>query len=80
MRNLKSVHLVTTGDLLNPQLEGFLGSNRPLIQSGKCPRVYRKLNEALRKIKKTKVRGILKLALSALYFITLLYFLTLLLL
>jgi len=80
MRNLKSVHLVTAEDLLKPQLEGFLGANLPSIHSTKRFQINRKLKETSEKVKKAKVRGMLKLALSAMYLVTLVYFLTVLLL
>jgi hypothetical protein len=72
MKNLESVHLVTAEDLLNPQLEGFWGANIPSIHSKNRFHTYKKL-------KKAKVIGKLKLALSAMYLMTLVYFLTVLL-
>ena len=80
MKNLISVHLVTAEDFLKPQLEGFLDSNLPLIHSRKHLRVYRKHKEVSIKIKKANVRGMLKLALSVVYFMALVYFLTVILL
>ena len=79
MRNLKSAHVVNAGNLLKPELEGFLDSNLPSIHSHKRPQVYRKLKEALKKIKSDNIRGKLKLAFSVMYFIALIYFLTVLL-
>lgn len=79
MKNLKSVHLVTAEDLLNPQFEGLLGANLPSIHSKKRFHVYKKLKEVSGKLKKAKVRGKLKLALSVIYSLALVYFLTVLL-
>ena len=80
MKNLKSVHLVTAEDLLNPQLEGLLGANLPSIHSKKRIDVYRKIKETFGKLKEVEVKGKLKLALSVIYSMALVYFLTMLLL
>lgn len=80
MKNLESVHLVTAEDLLNPQLEGFWGANIPSIHSKKRPHIYKKFKEAVEKIKKARVNVKLKLALSVIYSMALVYFLTVLLL
>jgi hypothetical protein len=79
MKNLKSVHLVTAEDLLNPQLEGFLVAKLPSIHSKNRFHTYKKLKEESEKLNKAKVVGKLKLALSAMYLMTLVYFLTVLL-
>lgn len=79
MRNLKSVHLINAEELLKTQLEGFLRTNIPSINSTKRPRLYIKLKEASEKIKKTQIKGKLKLALSLIYSMALVYFLTILL-
>ena len=79
MRILKSVHLVTAEDLINPQLEGFSGANLHSIRSKKRPHIYFELKEAIGKIRKVQLTGKLKLALSVMYLMTLVYFLTMLL-
>ena len=79
MRNLKSAQVVNVGNLFNPEREGYLGLDLPLVHSKKQPQVYRKLKEASRRLRAVNVRGRIKLALSVMYFITLVYFLTLLL-
>ena len=80
MRNLKSVHRVTTEDLLKSQLEGFLGANLSSIHSRKQFQIFSELKGISGKINKAKVRGMLKLSLSVIYSMALVYFLTILLL
>lgn len=79
MRNLKSAQVVNVGNLFNPEREGYLGLDLPLVQKKKQPQVYRKVKEASKRLRLVNVRGRIKLALSVMYFITLVYFLTLLL-
>ena len=79
MRNLKSVHFATADNLLKPKLEGFPDSNIPSIHSAKRPHIYFELKEAFGKIRKVQITGKLKLTLSVMYFMTLVYFLTMLL-
>ena len=77
MRNIKSIHLVPAENLLKPKLKDFLGA--PSIHSTIRSRINFTLKEAFGKIRKAQVSGKLKLALSAIYLMALLYFLTILL-
>ena len=80
MRNLKSISIVSTGNLLKPELEGYQNTDFPTIHSEKKPQVFKRLKEISKRLKAvSNIKGRIKFALGVLYFTSLVYFLTILL-
>jgi len=78
MRNSKPANIVDVGNLFGSMGDRYIVFELPIINAKKRSQVYRKFKDSSKRLKASSLIGRIKQALAILYFITLVYFLTLL--